>query len=120
MVVSYGFSISSSQSGLRTNNSPRSTNVIGNTKANETIRLETLRMFAAALKCRLVYALVQDTPPLEMVNRRARRAIEVEAIRGIDRSSALEGQEVPDDDREGRIQELISESLRDRQLCQDL
>ena len=111
--------MSTSQLARRMKITPQSVNGLEKSEANETIRLETLRKVATALNCRLVYALVPDVPLGEMVNKRA-RAIVVEAIRGIDHSMALEGQEVPDDDREDRIQELMSESLRDRHLWQDL
>ena len=111
--------MSTSQLARRMNITSQSVNGLEKSEANETIRLETLRTVATALKCRLVYALVPDVPLDDMVNQRA-RAIVVKAIQGIDHSMALEGQEVPDDDREDRIQELISESLSDRELWQDL
>ena len=111
--------MTTSQLARRLKITPQSVTGLEKSEANETIRLETLRKVAVALNCRLVYALVPDVPLDEMVNQRA-RAIVVDAIQGIDHSMALEGQEVPDDDREDRIQELMSESLRDRHLWQEL
>ena len=89
-----------------------------NSEANETIRLETLRKAAAALDCRLVYALVPNKPLEDMVAERA-RAKAIATIGGVSHSMAMEDQKVLDDDLEERIQIFISETLRDRDLWDD-
>lgn len=87
-------------------------------EASDSIRLETLRKAAAALDCQLVYALVPNKPLEDMVAERA-RAKALEAIGGVSHSMAMEDQRVLDDDLEERIQIVISETLRDRDIWED-
>ena len=84
----------------------------------DTIRLETLRKAALALDCQLVYALVPNKPLADMVAERA-RAKALGVIGGVSHSMTIENQQVLDDNLEERIQNFISETLRDRDLWED-
>lgn len=83
-----------------------------------TIRLETLRKAALALDCQLVYALVPNKPLADMVAERA-QAKALGVIGGVSHSMTIENQQVFDDNLEERIQNFISETLRDRDLWED-
>lgn len=84
----------------------------------DTIRLETLRKAALALDCQLVYALVPNKPLTDMVVERA-QAKALGVIGGVSHSMTIENQQVFDDNLEERIQNFISETLRDRDLWED-
>ena len=84
----------------------------------DTIRLETLRKAALALDCQLVYALVPNKPLADMVAERA-QAKALAVIGGVSHSMTIENQQVFDDNLEERIQNFISETLRDRDLWED-
>lgn len=84
----------------------------------DTIRLETLRKAALALDCQLVYALVPNKPLADMVAERA-QAKALGVIGGVSHSMTIENQQVSDDNLEERIQNFISETLRDRDLWED-
>ena len=84
----------------------------------DTIRLETLRKAALALDCQLVYALVPNKPLADMVAERA-QAKALGVIGGVSHSMTIENQQVFDDNLEERIQNFISETLRDRDLWED-
>lgn len=84
----------------------------------DTIRLETLRKAALALDCQLVYALVPNKPLADMVAERA-QAKARGVIGGVSHSMTIENQQVFDDNLEERIQNFISETLRDRDLWED-
>lgn len=84
----------------------------------DTIRLETLRKAALALDCQLVYALVPNKPLADMVAERA-QAKALGVIGGVSHSMTIENQKVFDDNLEERIQNFISETLRDRDLWKD-
>lgn len=84
----------------------------------DTIRLETLRKAALALDCQLVYALVPNKPLADMVTERA-QAKALGVIGGVSHSMTIENQQVFDDNLEERIQNFISETLRDRDLWED-
>ena len=84
----------------------------------DTIRLETLRKAALALDCQLVYALVPNKPLTDMVAERA-QAKALGVIGGVSHSMTIENQQVFDDNLEERIQNFISETLRDRDLWED-
>lgn len=84
----------------------------------DTIRLETLRKAALALDCQLVYALVPNKPLADTVAERA-QAKALGVIGGVSHSMTIENQQVFDDNLEERIQNFISETLRDRDLWED-
>lgn len=84
----------------------------------DTIRLETLRKAALALDCQLVYALVPNKPLADMVAERA-QAKARGVIGGVSHSMTIENQQVFYDNLEERIQNFISETLRDRDLWED-
>lgn len=84
----------------------------------DTIRLETLRRAALALDCQLVYALVPNKPLTDIVAERA-QAKALGVIGGVSHSMTIENQQVFDDNLEERIQNFISETLRDRDLWED-
>ncbi len=68
-----------------------------------TIRLETLRRFAAAMDCRVVYALVPAAPLEEAVRERA-RALARDELGRVGRTMSLEAQDVAVSD--ARVDEL--------------
>ena len=68
-----------------------------------TIRLETLRRFAAAMDCRLVYALVPNATLEDTVHERARVLARAELAR-VGRTMSLEAQDVAISDE--RVDEL--------------
>ena len=84
----------------------------------DTIRLETLRKAALALDCQLVYALVPNKPLTDMVAERA-QAKALGVIGGVSHSMTIENQQVFDDNLEERVQNFISETLRDRDLWEE-
>lgn len=83
------------------------------------IRLETLRRAADALDCTLVYALVPRNGLQQAVEERARK-IAIDHLSRVSHSMAMEDQAVDDDDLEARIQAFIDNSLRDRDIWDDV
>jgi len=85
-------------------------------EASGTITLNSLRRAAAALNCRLVYAIVPDASSLEeVVNARARE-IALRDLSRVDQTMRLEGQESPADTVETRLDDYIAEHVRDGDL----
>lgn len=87
-------------------------------EANEAITLATLRRAAAALECSLVYALVPNETLAAIVKDRA-RAVALTRLRRVDRTMALEAQDVPDTELNQRLDDFIDDVMRDRDLWTD-
>ncbi len=81
--------------------------VIQMEKNEKNLKLATLEKAAAALGCRLVYALVPDEPIEEMLRDRAREKA-TELTRKVNINMALENQQV---DSSAQIDELAAELL---------
>ncbi|MBI4923889.1 MAG: mobile mystery protein A [Devosia nanyangense] len=85
-------------------------------EAGGTITLNSLRKAAAALNCRLVYAIVPDATSLEdMVNERARE-IALSDLSRVVQTMRLEDQESAPDTLEARLNDQIAEHVRDGDL----
>ncbi len=85
---------------------------------NMTIKLDTLMRAAAALDCKLVYALVPRTSLDAMVKDQARRRA-TEQLRRITQHSRLEDQQPTDADLAQQIEELAAELAEKRGLWSD-
>lgn len=85
---------------------------------NMTIKLDTLMRAAAALDCKLVYALVPRTSLDAMVKDQARRRA-TEQLRRITQHSRLEDQQPTDADLAQQIGELAAELAEKRGLWSD-
>lgn len=86
--------------------------VLYNIEASEvagTVKLKTLERVAAALNCRLIYALVPNEPLESMVRERALQ-MAAQQLRAVEHSMRLENQEVDDDSaRDEQLATLLSE-----------
>jgi predicted DNA-binding mobile mystery protein A len=78
---------------------------IERTEAKGDISLATLRRYATALECELVYALVPKRPLQQTVEARAEQLAR-EQVSRVDHSMALEDQRTSQDHREREIAEL--------------
>lgn len=87
---------------------------IEKSEVNDRITLETLSRVAAAMDCRLVYALVPNSSLEGMVRKRA-EAIALAAIRRVSHTMALEDQQVPVN-LEQLVDDYIAEHLSERDL----
>lgn len=103
------------QYAKRLNISPQSVSALEQSESNGAIKLDTLMRAAAALNCRLVYALVPNEPLEQMTATRAR----VLAMRDLARAShtmRLENQTTTKEDAEAFIKAYVQEHVRDRDL----
>lgn len=92
--------------------------VLYNIEASEiagTVKLETLERVAAALNCRLVYALIPNEPLEEMVRK---RALEVAGrhLSAVQHTMRLENQEVDDDTARRRQLDTVLSQIDMRRL----
>jgi predicted DNA-binding mobile mystery protein A len=83
-----------------------------------TIQLDTLRRVAAAMDCRLVYALVPNESLDGIVRRRARSVAERE-LAATDQSMRLEAQTPPAELRDDLVAERAEELIDTRRLWAD-
>jgi predicted DNA-binding mobile mystery protein A len=88
-------------------------------EANESIQLKTLRRAAEALDCTLVYALVPNTSLEGAVRARARQ-IAMRDLGRVAHTMKLEAQDTGDANLEARIEAYIRDSLRERDLWDEL
>ncbi len=84
-------------------------------EASGTIRLETLRKAAAALDCRLVYALVPNTSLEQMVSDRS-RGIAARDLARVTQTMALEDQAVSAKGFEEQVEAYVRDHMRDKDL----
>lgn len=74
------------------------------------ITLESLRRLAAALECKVVYAVVPDKPLAEMRRDRARAKAEKQ-LKRVSRSMKLEAQGVSDREAKRQLARLVEQNL---------
>jgi predicted DNA-binding mobile mystery protein A len=79
-------------------------------EAKETIKLQTLRKLAEALDCRLVYAVVPNTPLEEMRLEQARKVAR-RHLKPVTHSMSLEAQGVSDADQKIELDRLVQKLL---------
>lgn len=92
--------------------------VLYNIEASEiagTVKLETLERVAAALNCRLVYALIPNEPLEEMVRKRALE-VAVRHLSAVQHTMRLENQEVDDDTARRRQLDTVLSQIDMRRL----
>jgi predicted DNA-binding mobile mystery protein A len=94
---------------------PQTVEAIEKSEASGAIGLNTLRRAAAALDCRLVYALVPNTSLEDAVTRRA-RAIAARDLARVAHSMTLAAQPAGGADSEARIAAYIRDTLKARDV----
>lgn len=106
--ISEALGIPASTLGARMGVSRQAVYALQASEIGGTIRLESLQRAAAALDCRLVYALVPNTTLQETVETQAGRIVDVLAA-SVAHTMALEGQgaEVSEASRADHVQDLI-------------
>lgn len=107
--------MSAVQLGKRLGVKPQSVADIELSEIRGTIQLKTLRRFAEALDCTLVYALVPNSSLDDAVQKRA-RAMAREELARIGHSMDLEAQGLSDAEREAQIETYIRDHLKERDL----
>lgn len=107
--------MSAVQLGKRLDVKPQSVADIELSETRGTIQLKTLRRFAEALDCTLVYALVPNSSLDDTVQKRA-RAMAREELARIGHSMDLEAQGLSEADREAQIETYIRDHLEERDL----
>lgn len=107
--------MSAVQLGNRLGIKPQSVGDIELSEARGTIQLKTLRRFAEAMDCTLVYALVPNSALDELVQNRA-RAIAREELARIGHSMDLEAQGLSMAEREAQIEAYVRDHLNERDL----
>lgn len=107
--------MSAVQLGKRLDVKPQSVADIELSETRGTIQLKTLRRFAEALDCTLVYALVPNSSLDDTVQKRA-RAMAREELARIGHSMDLEAQGLSEAEREAQIETYIRDHLEERDL----
>jgi len=103
------------QYAKRLNISPQSVSALEQSESNGAIKLDTLMRAAAALNCRLVYALVPNEPLEQMTQTRA-RALAMRDLARASHTMRLEDQTTTKEDAEALIKTYVQEHVRDRDL----
>ncbi len=85
-------------------------------EAAGTITLNSLTKAAAAMDCTLVYALLPNAPSLEALADQQARKLAVAALQRTNQTMLLEAQAVSADELEHRIQDYITDHIRDSDL----
>lgn len=85
-------------------------------EAAGTITLNSLSKAAAAMDCKLVYALVPNAGSLETLVEQRSRQVASSALARINQTMLLEDQSVSAEEMEHRIADYIKDHLRDRDL----
>jgi predicted DNA-binding mobile mystery protein A len=107
--------MSTSDVATRLGTTRQAVSQIEHSEVDGSIRLETLAKAAAALECRLVYALVPNTPLEAIVDRRARQVAEAE-LGPVRQTMLLEDQRVDDAETDHLLAELTEEIKGSRRL----
>ena len=110
--------MSAAQLGRRIGISQPSVVELEESEATDRIKLSTLRRAAAALNCKLVYAIVPDDPLEMMVQNRSKHLAEADLSR-VERTMALENQTVTDPDARQRDLEALLAQINIRKLWDD-
>ena len=103
------------QYAKRLNISPQSVSALEQSESKGAIKLDTLMRAAAALNCRLVYALVPNEPLEQMTATRA-RALAMRDLARASHTMRLEDQTTTKEDAEALIKAYVQEHVRDRDL----
>ncbi|MEY3901348.1 MAG: hypothetical protein RL189_654 [Pseudomonadota bacterium] len=80
-------------------------------EANGTVSLNTLRKYAAALNCRVVYAIVPHEESLEVILKKRAREVALQIINRTQHTMALEEQDISDAERERQIEEIAHQLM---------
>ena len=80
-------------------------------EAKGTVSLNTLRKYAAALNCRVVYAIVPQEESLEVILKKRVREVAVQIMNRTRHTMALEEQDISDTERERQIQEIADQLM---------
>lgn len=104
--------MSTTDVALRLGTSRQGVSYIERAEADGSISLETLRKAAAALDCRLVYALVPNAPLEEIVDRQARHVAEAE-LGHVRQTMLLEDQIVDDPKVDEHLLNHLAEEIKD-------
>ncbi len=110
--------MSAAQLAKRVGVRPQSVSDIERSEANGTVQLNTLRRFAEALDCTVVYALVPNSSLEGLVQDRARE-IARKLLARSDHSMDLEAQGLSPQEREAQIDAYVREHLRVRDLWEN-
>jgi predicted DNA-binding mobile mystery protein A len=94
---------------------PQTVAALEKSEADGTIQLKTLRRAAAALDCKIVYALVPNETLEGSVHGRARK-IAMRALRRASHSMKLEAQETDEDKQDEQIESYIRNILKEREI----
>ena len=81
-------------------------------EAKGTVSLNTLRKYAAALNCRVVYAIVPQEESLEVILKKRAREVAVQVMNLTRHTMALEEQDISDAERERQIDEIADQLMR--------
>lgn len=98
---------------------PQTVEAIEKSEASESIQLSTLRRAAEAMGCTLVYALVPNSSLENAVHQRA-RTLAIRDLQRVVHTMRLEAQETGDAGMEARIDAYIRDSIKDRDLWNEL
>lgn len=107
------------QLALRLGVRPQTVDAMEKSEASGTIKLKTLQRAAEALDCTLVYALVPRSSLQHTVESRARK-MALRDLRRVAHTMELEAQGTGDAHLEARIEAYIRETIRDRDLWDEL
>lgn len=111
--VREGLGMSLRQLAARAGVSKTAAQAVERSEASETVQLDTLRKFADAMECDLVYALVPRDSLQAIVSRQARRIATLRVGR-VAESMELEAQGVAPAERDRHIERLTEDILGDR------
>lgn len=98
---------------------PQTVEAIEKSEASGSIQLSTLRRAAEAMGCTLVYALVPNSSLENAVHQRA-RTLAIRDLQRVAHTMRLEAQETGDAGMEARIDAYIRDSIKDRDLWNEL
>lgn len=98
---------------------PQTVEAIEKSEASGSIQLRTLRRAAEAMGCTLVYALVPNSSLENAVHQRA-RTLAIRDLQRVAHTMRLEAQETSDAGMEARIDAYIRDSIKDRDLWNEL
>lgn len=98
---------------------PQTVKAIEKSEARGSIQLRTLRRAAEAMGCTLVYALVPNSSLENAVHQRA-RTLAIRDLQRVAHTMRLEAQETGDPGMEARIDAYIRDSIKDRDLWNEL
>jgi len=118
--IRYALGMTSEQLGRRMGIAQPSVSSLETSEKNGTINISKLRAAAEAMNCELVYALVPSDQTLDDMVRKKARELATTALKRVDHSMSLEGQNTQDNLHEDlEVAFYINECIRDRDLWDD-